>query len=256
MKKIRYILWTLGGVAVIMAGCAFMDVVWSNLISQEDLARSNNITGVETCREMSHLSFRTWLFFNPKGRQTYYLRSECFQQMAVRERDESLCNEVVERKSLYFNGSGVSPGACREAVLKQKQPDSAARVRPEAIHRIRTVTITRIPYSDTVDVRVSTTGSLWGTYRLSMSLHDARGNFLGALTSREAHLGYPSRDALGMVINRRDVQQAAGPRYRAGERYVLAVSLELLRDDAGQLSRSGVKTPDRVSTAREILAFE
>lgn len=133
MKKIRYVLWILGGAAAIMAGCAFMDLAWSILISQEDLARSHSIKGVETCREMSHLSFRTWLIFNPKGRQTYYIRSECFQKMAVRNRDEDLCREVAERKSLYFDGSAVSEKACREAVRMQKALDRG--MRPTGLQR-------------------------------------------------------------------------------------------------------------------------
>jgi hypothetical protein len=240
---------------MLMAGCAFMDLVWSNLISRDDLARSNNITGVETCREMSRASFQTWLIFNPKGRQTYYLRSECFQQMAVRDRNDGYCNEVAERKSLYFNGTAISPEVCRDAVRTQMQKDLAERVRPEAIHRIEKVTVTPMSGGDTADVRISTAGALSGAYRLSLSLHDAEGRFLGPLATLETRLGAGPTDSLSVMIYRRDARRIAGPHYRAGERYLLTATLELLRDDAGQLARSGIKDADRFSAARESISF-
>lgn len=257
MKKIRYLVWALMGAGAIAAGCAFMDLVWSRLISRMDLARSGTIAGVETCREMSHLSFQTWLIFNPRGRRTYYLRSECFQTMAVRNRDEELCREVVERKSPYFDGSAVSPEACREAVRKQRQADQEERARPETVRRVRKITITRNAYGDAAQVRVLTDGTLRGRYRFSAALHDADGNFMGPLFSIEAHLGDPSPGGdLGATISRGDVRRIVGPHYRDGGRYLLTVSLELLQDDAGRLAQSGVRGPDRISTAREFISFE
>jgi len=255
MKKLKYVLWAAGGVAAIMAGCAIMDLIWSEMISKEDLARSNNIRGVETCREMSHQSFQTWLIFNPKDRETYYIRSECVQRMAVRDRDEGLCSEVVERKSLYFDGSAISPAACREAVQKQKEQDLAGRVQAGTIRRIQSVSVIRTPAGD-ADVHVSSQGSLGGTYRLTLSLLDAEGQTLGKLAELETHMGGPAIDELAVIIYRRDVLRIAGPRFHPGERYVLDASLELLRDDAGQLKRSGINSDELISAERTPLVFE
>lgn len=241
---------------MLMAGCAFMDLVWSNLISREDLARSNNITSVETCREMSRASFQTWLIFNPEGRQTFYLRSDCFQNMAVGDRNDGYCNEVVERKSLYFNGSAVSFEACRDAVRAQKLKDLAERVQPEAIHRIGKITVTPMSGGDTADVRISTAGTLSGSYRISLSLHDAEGRFLGPLATLDTRLGAGPADSLSVMVYRRDVRRIAGPHYRSGKRFVVQVNLELLRDDAGQLARSGIRVADRISMARGPVSFE
>lgn len=241
------------GAAALLAGCAFMDLAWSNLISREDLARSNNIIGAATCREMSHHTFQSWLLFNPKNLRTYYIRSDCFMKVAVRERDEDLCREVVERRSLWFDGSGVSEHACREAVRKRKDADAREAVAGDP-HRIAGVTVQRSPEEDQAEVRVRTEGSLPGTYELSYTLLNEEGVPVGRLDAVKTPLGTTGTDSLGTMVYRRDVRKLLGPAYRPGAGYTLEVRLEWIGDKEPAAPGRALSPPEP-SVARKRISF-
>jgi hypothetical protein len=81
---------------------------------------------VARCAAMDPSAYQSGLAFNPDGYRSYYLRSECLQKAAVDFRDESLCQQVKERRSLFSSSWGYSPGNCRELVRRGITEDEKA----------------------------------------------------------------------------------------------------------------------------------
>src|SRR3546814_7485039 len=86
---------------------------------------------VERCRRMDPADYVTGLLFNPPGMKTYFKRSSCLPAIAVDYRDASMCEEVREGKSLFFDGLAISRESCERRV-------------EERARRARTVTLRTI----------------------------------------------------------------------------------------------------------------
>jgi hypothetical protein len=71
---------------------------------------------VARCEAIDPSAYQSGLAFNPDGYRSYYLRSQCLQKAAVDFRDESLCRQVKQRRSLFSSSWGYSPEHCRELV--------------------------------------------------------------------------------------------------------------------------------------------
>jgi len=82
--------------------------------------------GVAECRAIDPAEYQSGLLFNPEGYRSYYVRSECFQRVAVQFRDEALCAEVKQRRSLFSSSWGYSRKRCRELVAEGSAADLAA----------------------------------------------------------------------------------------------------------------------------------
>jgi hypothetical protein len=78
---------------------------------------------VSRCETIPGSRYQSGLLFNPAGYRSYYVRSECVQQAAVRFRDQALCRQVQERRSLLFSSWGYSPGQCRKLVAAGAEED-------------------------------------------------------------------------------------------------------------------------------------
>jgi hypothetical protein len=72
-----------------------------------------------------------------------YDRSECFQNLALRLGDEALCSAVRERKSLFFDGSGISGAACLKEVKRRVEDDRLAADRIQDIQKLKKVSFRR-----------------------------------------------------------------------------------------------------------------
>ena len=250
MKKILYIILGLLGIFAVYTLGSFA----LNKLSYEDaLEKINNIRGIETCQSISPNTYDTFLIFNPSDYQTYYFRSECYQKVAIQTRDEKLCDEVRERKSLFLNGSAVSREACLVAIKNQQGQDFSERVKPESIHKIDKIEISA-SQAGNFDVKVFPAGMLWGTYKFSVSLLDMSGKFLGTLDELDTHLS-DRRDPLFSTIYRNKVQTLVGSSLQSGQVYYIQVSLKLLRDDAGQLQRSNLSVSQLESIKKEPITF-
>jgi hypothetical protein len=105
-------------------------------------------SAVKTCQAIDPAEYQSGLVFNPDGYRSYYVRSECFQRIAVRFRDETLCRQVKQRRSLFSSSWGYSSGRCRELVaeggatdrksleeIKQKYLAGAVRLRDFRVER-------------------------------------------------------------------------------------------------------------------------
>lgn len=125
---------------------------------------------IEQCKRVNDSAYSTGLVFNPRGYATMFHRSRCFQELAIKERDLSLCGEVKERKSWLFDGSGISETSCRDLVAQRVQQDKqlAALQDFRLIHRLQSIQFFRNGNGRDFDIHVKTTGSLSGSYELSV----------------------------------------------------------------------------------------
>lgn len=123
------------------------------------------------CSAIASGRYETFMIFNPPGWQTYYRRSYCFQRAASELRDEMLCEEVRERKSVFFNGSGVSRDACLARVADQKERDrrDAEAHLAKKLHSLADFSIIRDGNGTDFDILVSLSGGKSGRYDLTVS---------------------------------------------------------------------------------------
>ena len=241
-------------VALFVAYSAADYLLFQKSAYEDALDKINHMHGVETCQSIPPTTYETFLLFNPSNLQTYYFRSSCFQEVAVQMRDENLCDQVKERRSIFFNGSGVSPTACRKAVAGIRNKDFAERVRPESVHKIESIRIDSAPSGD-IEVRFVPAGTLWGTYRFTISLIDHSGADLGMLYDLETHLS-ERRDPLYASLQRRKIQALTAGRNGCGKIFALRIDLKLLRDDHGQLQRSNLSADQLESTGTQSLSLK
>ena len=80
-------------------------------------------TAVKACGAINPSQSQSGLLFNPDGYRSFYVRSQCFQEAAVRFRDAALCAEVRERRSLISSSWGYSPARCRQLVAEAAAAD-------------------------------------------------------------------------------------------------------------------------------------
>ena len=98
--------------------------------------------GVKSCQAIDPAAYQSGLLFNPGGYRSYYVRSECFQRIAVEFRDLTLCTQVMQRYSLFSSSWGYSKAQCSKVVregiaadekmvteMKQRYRQGAVRLR-------------------------------------------------------------------------------------------------------------------------------
>ncbi|MGE5220739.1 MAG: hypothetical protein ACM3SP_27330 [Chloroflexota bacterium] len=73
---------------------------------------------VKSCQAIDPAAYQSGLLFNPEGYRSYYVRSECFQRIAVEFRDLTLCAQVKQRYSLFSSSWGYSKAQCSKLVRK------------------------------------------------------------------------------------------------------------------------------------------
>jgi hypothetical protein len=71
---------------------------------------------VRSCEAIDPAQYQTGLWLNPDGYRSYYVRSQCIQDAAVRFRDTGLCGKVRRRWSLSSSSWGYSAANCRTLV--------------------------------------------------------------------------------------------------------------------------------------------
>ena len=81
---------------------------------------------VARCEAIDPRDSQSGLLFNPDGYRSYFVRSECFQQVAGEFRDASLCAQVRQRPSLFVSSWGYSPAQCLTQVRAGVAADRGA----------------------------------------------------------------------------------------------------------------------------------
>lgn len=85
--------------------------------------RLKEVTG---CEAIDPSESQSGLMFNPDGYRSYYVRSKCLQEAAVRFRDAALCDQVRQRRSLFGSSWGYSAARCRQLVAEGVAADRRA----------------------------------------------------------------------------------------------------------------------------------
>ena len=107
---------------------------------------------------------------------TYYYKSRCYQQLAIQTLDANLCTRVVERKSLFYDGSGVSERECRKEVAMAQENDKKQQEEVDkykfsiegAAKIVDTETKVEKMSPNSWKVNVSTEGTLFGEYEIKI----------------------------------------------------------------------------------------
>ncbi len=73
----------------------------------------------EICEQISPDIYQV-AFMNGGNQKIMYVRSYCFWQAALENKDEALCQYVVEKKHFLYNGSYFTAESCRQEVNKLK----------------------------------------------------------------------------------------------------------------------------------------
>jgi hypothetical protein len=161
---------------------------------------------VERCWRMDPKDYSTAMFFNPPGMKALYKRSSCLQGLAVRYRDASLCEEVRERKSLFFDGSAISRASCEQRVQERARNDPKVVI--SDIHRLADVAYVRNGNGRDIDVRVGFSGSYQHRDELTVSMVDETGANIETLHRNDYWRG-ASTGALHIVVRQAKIAAAA-----------------------------------------------
>lgn len=86
---------------------------------------SDRSAAVSACAAIDAAAYQSGLLMNPDGYRSFYLRSECYQKVAVGFRDDALCAQVRQRRSLFSSSWGYSPAQCRKLVAEGLASDRA-----------------------------------------------------------------------------------------------------------------------------------
>lgn len=129
MKRLRIALLALVAITVayIVGDYAFSAnyETYGNVLRVRSLLGSYETDSFKTyntalCERLPRRAYVSGLIFNPNDRQTYYVRSMCYYEVAVRERDAAMCERVREKSHLFLDGSYFRADHCRAAVERAK----------------------------------------------------------------------------------------------------------------------------------------
>jgi hypothetical protein len=100
----------------------FVAAALSGAVSPPDYATAH-AAALSACNAIKPSDYQSGLALNPDGYRSYYLRSQCLQNLAVQFRDAALCDKVRERRALLSSSWGYSPGNCRTLVAAALDAD-------------------------------------------------------------------------------------------------------------------------------------
>ncbi len=77
-----------------------------------------------TCESVAEDDYQTGLLSNPDGYRSYYVRSVCFQKLAIKFRKKSYCSLVKRRYALFSSSWGYSENNCEKLVSEGVRADT------------------------------------------------------------------------------------------------------------------------------------
>lgn len=146
------------------------------------------------CRAIPAGEYSTGMIFNSEGYETLYHRSRCIQNIAVEERDVSLCGEVKERKSWFFDGSATSPENCGKLIEERMAGDRAEAAPKDftSIHRLTRAEAFLNGNGRDFDLLIATHGSFYGSYLIEVAVSPRGGPNSVPVFSQTYTFGEPS----------------------------------------------------------------
>ncbi len=193
--------WVAAGLAGMLAG----------VVSGQDYdfscrACDARAADVARCEAIDPEESVTGLLFNPPGRKTKFVRSSCLQRLAVRYRDASLCAQVRERTSVFFDGSAISRAACQARVAEAARTDAPVLI--QDIHRLAEVAFFGNGNGRDMDIHIGFSGAYAHRYALTVAMLDEAGTGSRILDSRERHIGAHT-STLRLLIRAEQMAEAA-----------------------------------------------
>ncbi|MFU8831795.1 MAG: hypothetical protein ACNA7J_06515 [Wenzhouxiangella sp.] len=187
------------------------------------------------CQAIHASDYETGLIFNPPGKHTYYKRSRCLQELAAEWRNPALCEQVRERRSLFFNGKAYSELACRDGVTEQMGRDraAAATLDPDSFHKLEAVHFDQPHYvGDNIRQQVKTRGSHPGSYQLRIELWPNDAGEPVIIADYSQPLGGDGHSLTGTIPNQRlrEVFGGSIPDHEIRARITLALPPRSHRD--------------------------
>jgi hypothetical protein len=184
---------------------------------------------IRKCEAIDPAAYQSGLYFNPDGYRSFYVRSECFQEAAVTYRDEALCREVKERKSLLASSWGYSPSRCleevrrgaaadRQELLTMKQSYAAGAV------RLQDFRIERNGNGRDFDIIPLVSGAYAHQYRLTFEIVDEAGRPAALLHEGGYHFG-PSNN-IRIFVRQAEVRERM-PAFTPGQPYAVRARMVL-----------------------------
>ena len=198
--------------------------------------------------------YSTGLLFNPVGYKTYFHRSECIQRLAIDERDLALCDQARERKSWFFDGSAISPGACRMAVdmkLDEERAELEQFLQAQP-YRIESVTIRRNGNGKDYDVLLDASGDYAARYSFSLGVRTATG--LDEIFEDSSYYS-SSTGTRHLLLRAGDLEKRLGPGWRTKE-WELVGTFSLVRDAGNRFWYDQVAADAASHSSEFTLAFD
>lgn len=196
---------------------------------------------VRRCESIDPSAYQSGLFMNPDGYRSYYERSRCLQETAVRYRDASLCRDVKQRRTMLSSSWGYSASRCRSLVKEGIAADGAALEDIARRYRAGHVVLRdfRIELNGNgrdFDLLPVFAGGPGGRYRLTVDVAPAAVKAAPAIIHDNGYFVDGGGSSLNIFVRRDDVVRAV-PGWTPDRRYVFRVTL-LLSLPAGD--RDGV----------------
>ena len=173
------------GHSFLAISCALLACVAPQTHAQSDAEMANHwdsysADGLEAvCKRISPASYVSGLTDGawaglPLGGKTYFYKSRCYMELARRTRNLTVCALVKERKTLFGDGTGVSPASCERTVTAalasgQAQEKLAAQhaAAVQGAFKIQSLQAQSTPDGDWV-LALQTAGSLAGKYQIEI----------------------------------------------------------------------------------------
>jgi hypothetical protein len=210
----------------VLASClAALGLTSPSLDSEYDVRRAADVS---KCQAIDAAASQSGLYFNPDGYRSFYVRSQCFQETAVRFRDRTLCAHVKERRSLMSSSWGISASQCQKLVAQavaadRRTLDDLKRQYVNGHMTLRDFRIEPNGNGRDFDVLPDFAGETAGRYEIAI---DILPSGHGAAPIRIHSSGYyiDRRANLRIFLKREDLQRQF-PGFVAGRRYTVRATL-------------------------------
>jgi len=211
------------------------------------------IAAIARCTAISASESQSGLAFNPDGYRSFYVRSQCFQEAAVQFRDDSLCQDVRQRRTLLWSSWGYSASRCRELVNEgvgadRKVLEEMKRQYAQGAVKLRDFRVERNGNGRDFDIIPSFTGSYAHGYQLTFEILDASSPKPILFYSTGSYLDATSN--LRYYVPQSELRQRF-PALALNRTYAVRASVTL---DVGYGGYAGYWSPqfiDRIFPARE-----
>ena len=185
---------------------------------------------VKRCNAIDPAASQSGLYFNPDGYRSYYFRAQCFQEAAVNFRDDTLCAQVKQRRSLLSSSWGYSASRCRTLVADGTAADRRTLEDLKRRHlkgaiTLRDFRIERNGNDRDFDIIPAFAGENAAGYTFTVSIVPSQGGPAPILLHSSGYY-LDGRTSLRIFVRGDDIQRRV-PGFAPGRRYSVRATLML-----------------------------